>query len=575
MTTARTRPPGTEVPGVAADNPVGALTDRPAPDKRRWAALIIMTVAIFMDMLDGSIVNVALPTIQQTLGLSYGSLQWITAGYLLAFALLLITGGRLGDIYGRRRMFLFGVAGFTLASLLCGLAVDPATLIGGRLLQGAMAGMMVPQVLSIIHVTFPDEEKGAVYAINGFVGGLAATLAPLIGGFLVAANIFGLGWRPLFLINVPIGIVGFVLGMKYIPESRSEQKLKLDLVGVVLSAAGLLLLLLPLTFGHQLGWPAWSIGSIALSVVVLAGFVVHERRKQRNGGSPLMALDLFAARSFSASLGLILACFAFTGMFMLAVYLYLQIGLGWTPLHTGIALLAFAVGAFVSSTASVVVLVPKFGRVVVQGGALVMALGVVTFLMVNATTGTNPGNWGLAPALFLIGLGFGAAATPVSLFGLSDVPMKDAGSASGIINTTLQLGFALGIVAAGLAFFAPLSTSATDAADRYLPQLQQELVAAGVPANDVDSIVPAVRSCVIAALAESNPTETPGECSYAPSVQQDPQVAEAVGRYTSTVRSQTFSDALQVTLYTGLGFLLVSFLVSGLLPRRLPVADRG
>ncbi|MBC8091780.1 MAG: MFS transporter [Pseudonocardia sp.] len=447
MTTADLRPPeiGPTGPG-----------DGDQPDSRRWIAFLIMTVATFMDLLDATIVNVALSEIQADLGLGFVEIQWLTAGYVLAFALTLITGGRLGDIVGRRLAFLVGVGGFTVASLICGLATDPTILIGARIMQGAMAGLMVPQVLSIIHVTFPPKEKGTVFAINGTVAGLAAVAAPVIGGLLVAADVFGWGWRAIFLVNVPIGVAGVLLGLRFIPESRAATALKLDLVGVVLSAVGLLLLVLPLTMGRELGWPVWGYGSMLLGVLVLGGFVAYEQRVQRRGGSPLVALDLFRARSFSAGTALTLTFFAFTGMFMLVLYLYLQLGLGWSSLHAGLSVLPFAFGAFVTAAASVMTLVPRYGRIVLQIGAAVMAAGLVVFLATNALAGATASTWTLVPALFVIGLGFGAATTPIGMFALSDVPKADAGSASGVINTMMQLGLALGIAIASVSFFTPL-----------------------------------------------------------------------------------------------------------------------
>ncbi|GLZ55386.1 MFS transporter [Actinomycetospora sp. NBRC 106378] len=566
MTTADLEAPGTGAPepsvggGVGTSDATGPAT---TPDPRRWPAFIIMTVAVFMDMLDGSVVNVAISTIQRDVGLSYAAVQWVTGGYLLAFALLLITGGRLGDIIGRRRTFLLGVAGFTLASLVCGLAGDPSVLIGARILQGAMAGMMVPQVLAIVHVTFPNEEKGKVFAVHGGVGGIAATIAPLIGALLVAADIFGLDWRPIFLINVPVGIAGLVLGARYIPESRSEDGARLDLPGVVLSGLALLLLMVPLTFGRDLGWPVWGYVSIGLAVVVLALFVVQQKATARRGGAPLLALNLFGLRSFSASLVLVVTMFLFTGMFMLSLYLYMQNGLGWTPLRSGLTTLAFAIGAFVTATASVIVLVPKFGRAVLQVGAVTIAAGVGTFLLVNGLLGGSISTWAMLVPLFVIGLGFGATATPLTLFGLSEVPMRDAGSASGLLNTKQQLGFTLGIAAASLAFFAPLTALASDSVEASVPAARAAVVAAGVPADRVESVVAGWRACTVDELAEASPTAVPATCS-------DPAVTgPELAAISAQARADNFAGAFEITLYTALALMVVVFVAGGLLPRHL------
>ncbi|WP_338672939.1 MFS transporter [Streptomyces sp. SCSIO 30461] len=578
MTSTNIRPTDTdsESPPPAeavAVQPSGAGVS-PAPDKRRWAAFVIMTVATFLDMLDGSIVNVAIPTIQHELGASYGAVQWITAGYVMAFALMLITGGRLGDIYGRRKMFLLGVAGFTIASLLCGIAMNPEMLIASRLLQGAAAGIMVPQVLSIIHVTFPDNEKGTVFAVHGTVGGIAATIAPLIGGVIVAADIFGWDWRPIFLVNVPLGVVGFFLGLKYIPESKAPHALRVDLPGVALATLGLLLLLAPLTFGRELGWPAWAFASMVAGVAVLIGFVAYERRRSLTNGSPLVALNLFKARSFSSALGLMLACFTFTGMFMLALYMYMQLGLGWSALRAGVTLLAFAFGAFITASASVIVLVPKFGRTVVQMGAVGIALGLGLFLWINGSSDGDITSWSIAPALFVIGLGFGAAATPISLFGLKDVPHEDAGSASGLINTMQQLGFTIGIAVVSLSFFAPLGSAATGSADELAPKLRQELVAAGVPAEQLGAATTAYQHCVNERFGGENASEEPADC-VAPAVRGNEKAVAAVRSYEQQAGARTFSGAFQFTLYTGLGFIVVAFLAAGALPRRVSAPGQG
>ncbi|WP_117213056.1 MFS transporter [Allorhizocola rhizosphaerae] len=541
--------------------------DASAPDPRRWAALVIMLASVFMDMLDASIVNVAIPTIQRDIGASYGAIQWITAGYVLAFALLLITGGRLGDIYGRRRMFQLGVVGFTLASLVCGIAADPGTLIVARLVQGAFAGLMVPQVISIIHVAFANEEKGKAFALHGMIGGVAATIAPLIGGVIVAANIFGWDWRPIFLINVPIGLIGFLLGMKFIPESKAPSAVRLDIPGVIIASAAMLLLLYPLTFGRELGWPAWTYAAMVFAAVVLTWFVAYERYKQNKDGSSLIALDLFKARSFTSAQILQLAFYTFTGMFFLALYLFMQLGLGWSPLRAGLTVLAFCIGAFITATASVVALVPKFGRTVLQFGALVVAIGLAVFLWTNGTKGWETTSWSLVPALFLIGLGFGATATPIPIFGLADVPFKDAGSASGLITTMQQLGFAVGIAIVSLSFFTPLAPSAVKSVDQLTPQLRQELVAVGVPSGRIDALTASFRDCTIERFSATSPTESASGCVEA-AARQDPQAGEVLTKFAQRAGAQTFSGSLQVALYTALGLMVVIFLLVGGLPKR-------
>lgn len=214
-------------------------------DRRRWFALAIVMTAAFMDLVDVTIVNIAIPSIQRDAGASVSQIQWITAGYALAFAAGLITGGRLGDIHGRKRLFLIGIGGFTLASALCGFAANPEMLVASRILQGGMAAMMVPQVLSIVHATFPAEERGKVFGLFGAIVGLGAVSGPLLGALLTEWNLFGLEWRPIFLINLPVGIAGLILGSRFITESKAPRALKLDLVGVALVILGLTMLLYP------------------------------------------------------------------------------------------------------------------------------------------------------------------------------------------------------------------------------------------------------------------------------------------------------------------------------------------
>lgn len=555
--------PDLESPPATATAQATQVADAQAPDKRRWAAFVIMTVAVFMDMLDGSIVNVALPSIQRDLGATFGQLQWITAGYVFAFAVTLITGGRLGDIYGRRKMFQLGVIGFAVSSLLCGIAIDPSMLVGARLLQGLSAGLMVPQVLSIIHVTFPDNEKGKVFAVHGMVGGIAATVAPLIGGVLVAANIFGWDWRPIFLINVPIGIIGFFMGWKYIPESKAPKALRLDIVGVVLATVSLVMLLFPLTFGRELHWPVWSIVSMVLSVGGFAVFIAYERAKQRRDGAPLVPLKLFKARSFSSALVLMLVTFSFTGMFMLSLYLFMQEGLGFSPLRNGVTLLAFCIGAFLTASASVIALVPKFGRAVLQAGAVVVALGIGLFLLVN---NGELSSWGMVPALFIIGLGFGALATPIAMFALADVSHDDAGAASGLVSTQQQLGFTLGIAIVSLAFFAPLSSSASSSAEELTPQLRQELVMAGVTAERADEIAGSFKACTVERLGGA---ASPGTSASCVAVAQDPQAKPVVEKFAAKASGNTHSGAFDITLWVGLGLAVLAFLLAGALPKKL------
>ncbi|MFC1404535.1 MULTISPECIES: MFS transporter [Streptacidiphilus] len=414
-------------------------------DPRRWLALAVVLTASLMDMMDVTIVNIAVPSIQRDTGASFSSVQWITAGYALAFAIGLITGGRLGDIVGRKRMFLVGIGGFTVASALCGLAVGPEMLVSTRLLQGAAAAMMVPQVLAIVHTTFPAEERGKVFGMFGAMIGLGAVSGPLFGALLTQWNLFGLQWRPIFLINLPLGVAGLVLGIRYITESKAPKALRLDLVGVALGSLGLLMLLYPLMQGQQSGWPLWGFVSMAASLPVFAVFVRYERAKTARDGSPLVELSLFRVKSFAAGIGIQLAQGVFCGIFFLTWTLYMQLGLGWTPLHAGLTGLPFALGVSTAAGLSVQLLVPRFGRRVLQAGALVMALGTALYAWEVGRYGGGLHSWQMILPLLVMGAGMGLIVAPLTDAVLSEVPREHAGSASGLINTTMQLGAALGM----------------------------------------------------------------------------------------------------------------------------------
>ncbi|MFF4230927.1 MFS transporter [Streptomyces sp. NPDC001820] len=424
-----------------------------ASDRRRWIALAIVMTAAFMDLVDVTIVNIAIPSIERDLGTSFGAIQWITAGYALAFAAGLITGGRLGDIYGRKRLFLIGITGFTLASALCGFAANEEMLVASRLLQGATAAMMVPQVLAIIHVTFPAHERGKVFGMFGAIIGLGAVSGPLLGALLTQWNLFGLQWRPIFLINLPVGIAGLILGRKYITESRAPKALKLDLVGVALVTLGLLMLIYPLTRGRELGWPLWGHLCMAGSLLVFAAFVAYEKYKTRKDSSPLVELSLFKVKSFAAGIAVQLTFGIVCGIFFLVWTLYMQIGLGWSPLRAGLTGVPFSIAVSAAAGMSVQKLVPRFGRKVLQAGAVTMATGLLLYIWEAGRYGMGIQSWQMALPLVVMGVGMGLIVAPLTDAVLSEVPREHSGSASGLINTTMQMGNALGLGLVSVVFF--------------------------------------------------------------------------------------------------------------------------
>jgi EmrB/QacA subfamily drug resistance transporter len=296
-------------------------------DPRRWAGLAAVLCATLLGVLDFLIVNIAVPHIRSGLKATSADIQLTVAGYGLAYAVCLITGGRLGDIYGRKKMFMWGMAGFTLASMLCGMAQTPQQLVAARVLQGLLASAMTPQVLSIIQVSFPPQEKGLAFAIMGAVVGIGSFIGNVFGGWLVDANVFGLGWRPIFFVNLPIGLCAMIAAWFLIRESKAPTATRLDVGGVLLSGLGLFCLIFPLSEGRELGWPLWAFGMLALSGAILWLFVRFERVLKARGGAPLVDIELFRDRAFSSGLAAIMALFAAMGSFALTLTIFLQSGL--------------------------------------------------------------------------------------------------------------------------------------------------------------------------------------------------------------------------------------------------------
>lgn len=532
------------------------------PDPKRWLALVVLLVAAFMDMLDVTIVNMALPNIQATLDASYAAIQWTMAGYALSFGLLLITGGRLGDVYGRKRMFMIGVSGFTFASLLCGIAAEPWQLAAARILQGAMAAVMVPQVLAIIHVTFPRGERGKAFGMFGAITGLAAILGMVLGGVLTSWNLFGLQWRTIFLINIPIGIFGLIAGARSIRESKAPAGARLDLLGVVLATAGLLLLLFPLVQGRELGWPAWGFVLMAAAVPVLAAFVAHERRIAERGGSPLLPIGLFGVRSFSSGISIHLLFNFGMGIFFMSWTLYMQLGLGWSPWQAGLSGIPFCLGAAPGAGISVAVLLPKFGRKVIQWGALVMVAGLGSYIWVVLAAGPDTNFWYQALPLLVFGVGFGMNAGPLPDIVLTEVPDKDAGAASGLYNTNQQLGAAVGIALASVVYFGMLGGQGRSAIEEVTPRLKQDLVAAGVAEDRANSVVASFTQC--AASGE------PSRCDQGIA---EPAAAQAVAKAGRDTTAITFGSTFSIALGTIIVFILLTLLATPFLPRRVTIRD--
>jgi EmrB/QacA subfamily drug resistance transporter len=432
-------------------------------DRQRWLTLAVVLTAAFLWTLDFFIINLALPSIQSNLHASFAQVQLVIAAYGLAYALCLITGGRLGDIHGRKRVFLLGVAGFTLASVLCGLALSPELLIAARTVQGVAAALMFPQVLSIIQVTFPPHERGRAFAAYGVVQGAASFSGIVLGGLLVQANLFGLGWRPIFLVNLPLGLMTVIAGWRLIPESRSPAARRLDLGGVALVSAALLLLVYPLVEGPESGWPLWSFVCLAAALPALLAFVLFERRVQARGGSPLVELRLFRNSAFAVGLLTTLAFCCGLSAFFLTVTLFLQSGLGLSPTVASMAFAPFAVG-YLTASALALRLGRRLGGGVILVGSAVMAAALVGVIVLVQVRGRDLTVLELMPVLLIYGIGQGLTFPTLIATALSRVPAVDAGSASGVLATVQQVAFSLGVAVIGSVFFAVLGSNGSPAA---------------------------------------------------------------------------------------------------------------
>jgi EmrB/QacA subfamily drug resistance transporter len=426
----------------------------------RWAPLPVVLSGTFMVVLDFFIVNVALPSIQSSLSASASAIEFVTAGYALTSAVFLVFGGRLGDRLGRRRTFACGMALFTVASAACGAAGSPGLLVVARLVQGAAGALLMPNILSIIGVTYDGDDRVKALSAYGVVMGLAAVLGQLIGGVLVQADIAGLGWRACFLINVPIGAMALLLTPRLVPESRAPKAGGLDLLGTTLITTGLAAVVVPLVLGRQHGWPLWTWLSLAAAPVILIGFVAHQRRLAAAGGTPLLDLTLFRHRSFSAGLGAQLVFWCGQASFFLVLALYLQQGRHLSALHAGLVFTVLAVSYLVAS-AKAPELATRHGRRVIAAGALTLAAGHAVTLATVAAVGVGGNVLALTPGLLLIGAGMGLGIAPLATIVMSTMRPEQAGSASSALATMQNVGNALGVALIGVIFFGVVNANPT------------------------------------------------------------------------------------------------------------------
>ena len=527
-----------------------------APYRWRWLVLAIVLAAEIMDLLDSTVVNIAAPTIRKDLGGTYSAIQWIAAGYTLAFAVMLVTGGRLGDIVGRRRMFLIGAAGFTISSVLCAFAQSPEMLIGSRVLQGALGAIMIPQGFGVIKMIFPVSELAAAFGAFGPVMGLSAVCGPILAGGLIDANWFGTGWRMIFLINLPLGLLAFLGAARFMPESRASRATRLDLVGMLLVTAGSLLLVYPLVQGRELGWPAWSYAMMVAALPVFGIFVWYERRRE---SSPLIEAGLFAKRAFSGGLAVIMGFFGAMLGFLLVFGLFLQVGLGYGPLPAGLAMAPWAIGTAIGAALSGAALGPKFGRKVIHAGLLAMIVGFAGTWYTLVHYGVTTSAWATAPAVFVTGFGMGLVVAPLFSVILAGVAEHEVGTASGVLNAVQQLGAAVGVAVVGTVFFGLLGTQAASAAASQAPTVRAALVTAGVPAPEQQRIVDGFTACLHDRLTANDPDVVPATCHG----DQNAALA-ASGR--QAVKAD-FIDVMRRTTWVAAGLIALTFLLGYLLPR--------
>ncbi|HEX6518734.1 MAG TPA: MFS transporter [Streptosporangiaceae bacterium] len=440
---------------VVADRPTG-----PAGYPWRWFAAIVMIVGALMDMIDVTIVNVALPTIRRDLHASATQLEWVVSGYMLAFAAALIISGNLGDLLGRKRVFLAGVGVFGLASLCAGISASGAELITARVVQGAAAAAMTPQVLATFRAMFAAQERGKAFGIYGAMLGFASAVGLVLGGLLTDANLFGWSWRSVFFINVPVSVCALIAGLRLVPETRDPAARRPNVAGALLLAGSMVAIVYPLLEGRQLGWPAWVWLVLLAGLAGLCAAGLLERGRQF---APVLRGGLFRIPAFAAGLGVQLAFAAGLQGFFVAFALWLQIGQQFSPLKAGLTAVAFSVGSFIGAPVAVP-LAQRYGRGVLAGGAVGMVAGIAGVAMAAPHIGLDGSPWPVVPGLVVAGAGLALLVVPLVNVVLAAVPVELAGGASGLFSTAQQLGGALGVALFGTVFFGYLNHHSLEAA---------------------------------------------------------------------------------------------------------------
>lgn len=437
-----------------------------------------LLVAGFMNLIDVTIVNVAIPSLQRAFDATDSQIEWVVAIYILTFALLLLPMGRLGDVIGRRRMFIAGVCVFTFGSALCGLAPTVYGLVAARVVQGIGGAMMTPQTLAIVPALFAPKERGLAFALFGLSAGLASVTGPVLGGFLIESNISGLDWRPIFLVNVPVGILAVLAALKFVPALPGNKGLEIDGVGIALAAVTTLLVMFPLIEGRQIGWPVWIFVMMIAALPMLYLFIRWQRYRAAAGRAQLLPVTLFRNRNFMMGTGLVMLLFAGVPGFFLVLAILLQIGNGFTPLESGLTTIPFPVGVLCASLAAGR-MGNRFLRQRISAGGLLLATCMVILPFVTPQATGEITRTAFILPLFLGGLGLGTAISPLFNTVLSQVADSDTGSASGALQSFQQLGGALGLAVMGQLFFSHIAAAMQGGGDRvpvYSDALQMALL---------------------------------------------------------------------------------------------------
>ena len=432
----------------AGPDRASTTTDPTRLTTRLRLILAVVLLADVLDLMDSTITNIAAPTIVRDIGGGESLIKWLGASYALAMGVLLVVGGRLGDRYGKRRMFLIGIAGFTVASLWCGLSVDPAMLIAARLVQGGFGALLIPQGIGILIGAFSREQLPRVFSAFGPVMGASAVLGPIVAGFIISADIAGLTWRPIFLINIVLGTAGFIAALRLLPRDGPASAVPIDGLGAGLLGASMLGLIYGLIEGSTAGWTALPILCLAAGAALLAGFGV----RQRLAADPLILPSLLANRGFTAGLLLGLAFFAAVNGLAYVISLFFQTALGLSPSAAAIALSPLMVGIIVSSIVCRP-LVTRLGRVLVIIGLGITLAGAAGLWATVLAEGTAVSVWALAPSILVLGAGMGACFSSIYDVAIGDVAPAEAGSASGSLSAVQQLAAAIGSAVVTTVYF--------------------------------------------------------------------------------------------------------------------------